>query len=120
MMTIDDGPLPRWDVRVVPGHSAGVYADQAAALMALPMLVDVDRVSAPTVPVGELLADRLTVCGVVTLTSFVAERWPELATASELVVVEVLEVVNDWADHLMVQAMRAARLAGGATDDVAA
>ena len=46
--------------------------------MVVPILVEVDRAAYPTVPLGELLADRLTACEVPDLEATVAVRWPGL------------------------------------------
>ncbi|MEM9612905.1 MAG: hypothetical protein AAGA59_08220 [Actinomycetota bacterium] len=118
-LTCSDSPR-RVDVGEVPGELSRLLSDQAAALMVLPMLVDIDRAASPSAPVGALLAGRLTACGVPDLVAFVGERWPDLTTAREFVVVEVLELVSDWADHLMGEAMTAARIRGGASDVLAA
>ncbi len=120
--TIDDGPV-RLDVRALPGLMARVYASQAVQLMAVPILVEVDRAAYPMVPVGELLADRLAACEVPDLEATVTVRWPGLmaATESDPCVVEVLELVSEWTDRLLASAMAAAQVfAGGECDGVVA
>ena len=119
MTTTHDGPV-RLDVGEVPGELCRRLGEEAAPLLVLPMMIEIDRAANPSVPVGELLARRVTESGVADLIACVRKHWPQLATADESVVFEVLEVVNDWADHLMGEAMTAARIRGGAADVLAA
>lgn len=119
--TSSDSEVPhRLDVRAVPGAMSRQLADQAAALMVLPLLVEIDRAANPTTPVGRLVMARLRTCGVADLVAFVRAEWSSLERAPEWVALEVLEVVNDWADHLMGEAMTAARIKGGSCDGMAA
>ena len=114
-----DGVPPRLDVRGVPGLLARSYADSAVRLLGLPLLVEVDRAVAPMVPVGELLADRLAACAVPDLEATVLVRHPGLrgAVESDPCVIDVLALVEEWADWLLASAMTAARITGARGGD---
>ena len=102
----------RLSMRALPGQLARDYASVAAGLMVVPVLVEVDRAAFPSVPVGELVTDRLAGCGVPELVALINDRWPALTTATEAdgCVVEALDLVSEWADHFLGSAMTAARL----------
>ncbi len=114
MMANNSAGPQRLNVRAVPGGMARSYGADAVALLGLGLLVEIDRAAFPSVCVGELLASRLAACGVPELVAHVHGRWPGLVTAdeSDVAVVEVLELVQDWADRLLGQAMTAARIGG--------
>ncbi len=110
----------RFDPAMVTAAMAADIADRAAALMAVPLVVEVAKVARPGVRYGALLVE-LTSRAAEDVSVELVRRWPCLSKAvdGELCVLAAVEFVNDWADSLLGAAMEAARI-GGDPDGVAA
>lgn len=112
----------RFDPATVTAAMAADIADRAAALMAVPLVVEVAKVARPDVRYGALVIE-LTSRAAEDVAAELVRRWPELPRAvdGELCVLAAIELVNDWADSLLGAAMEAARIGGDPRgDDVAA